>query len=268
MDGQTGYCEQRASSEAASQFGVSCHPHFPPHSLLPIAAALLPMRATKDMPVLILVLLSVSLRSVNAFLSSAFQQQHLGFVTKHQRPAAFVNGQAVTLSSLKSSGSASGDGEMATYESEEVLLRMNLGINAGIDPEAAIKATREFARGFPFAAVLPVQPLTYLPSPTGVKVTFLRKKTEEKGSQDGGMDFSIEFTDVAAPDDDDEIGVGTLGGRRIRLLATRISEGQTVSKMFSEKMVITEFVKGISSATDSPSALGVSVESYFHKWME
>ena len=100
--------------------------------------------------------------------------------------------------------------------------------------------------------------------------TTSRKKTEEKGSQDGGMDFSIEFTDVAAADDDDEIGVGTLGGRRIRLLATRISEGQTVSKMFSEKMVITEFVKGISSATDSPSTLGnfVSLESYFHKWME
>ena len=246
---------------------VSSSP-LPPNSFLPIAAALLPIRATKDMPVLILVLLSVSLRSVDAFLcSSAFQQQHLGFVTEHQTPAAFVSGQAITLTSLKSSGSASGHGEMATDESEEVLLRINLSINAGIDPDSAIKATREFARGFPFAAVLPVQPLTYLPSPTGVKVTFLRKKTEEKGSQDGGMDFSIEFTDVAAPDDDDEIGVGTLGGRRIRLLATRISEGQTVSKMFSEKMVITEFVKGISSATDSPSAL-VSVESYFHKWME
>ena len=230
------------------------------------------MRATADMLVLILVLLSVSLRPVNAFLSSAFQQQ-LGFVTEHQRPAAaFVNGQAaVSFSSLKASGSASGDDEMATDEPEEVLLRMNLSINAGIDPDAAIKATRDFAKGFPFAAVLPVQPLTYLPSNTGVKVTFLRKKTEEKGSQDGGMDFSIEFTDVAAPDDDDEIGVGTLGGRRIRILATRISEGQTVSKMFSEKMVITEFVKGISSATDSSSApLGnvVSVESYFHKWMD
>lgn len=228
------------------------------------------MRANKDLSVLILVLLSVSLRSVNAFLPSAFQQQHLGFVTDHRRPAAFVNGQAVSFSSLKASGSASGDDEMTTDEPEEVLLRMNLSINAGIDPDAAIKATRDYAKGFPFAAVLPVQPLTYLPSPTGVKVTFLRKKTEEKGSQDGGMDFSIEFTDVAAPDDDDEIGLGTLGGRRIRLLATRISEGQTVSKMFSEKMVITEFVKGISSATDGSSALGnaVSVESYFHMWME
>ena len=230
------------------------------------------MRANNNLPVLILVFLSVSLRPVNAFLSSAFQQQqHLGFVTDHQRPAAFVNGQAVSFSSLKLSGSASGDDEMTTDEPEEVLSRMNLSINAGIDPDAAIKATKEYARGFPFAAVLPVQPLTYLPSPAGVKVTFLRKKTEEKGSQDGGMDFSIEFTDVAAPDEDDEIGVGTLSGRRIRLLATRISEGQTVSKMFSEKMVITEFIKGISSATDSSSsALGnaVSVESYFHKWME
>ena len=223
-----------------------------------------------DFQVLTLAILCVSVHSATAFLSSAFQQQHhLGFVT-HERPAAFVKGQVASFSSLNSSGSGSGDEELATDEPEEVLLRMNLSINAGIDPDAAIDALKDYGRGFPFAAVLPVQPLTYLPSPKGVKVTFLRKKTEEKGSQDGGMDFSIEFTDTAAPDDDDEIGVGTLAGRRIRLLATRISEGQTVSKMFSEKMVITEFVKSINSATESPSALGnmVSVESYFHKWME
>lgn len=64
---------------------------------------------------------------------------------------------------------------------------MNLRINAAADPDAAIEAVRAFVRSFPFAAVLPVQPLQYLPNDDGrgVKVTFLRKKTKEKGSQDG-----------------------------------------------------------------------------------
>ena len=218
-----------------------------------------------------LILIFLFVNSAAAFLFVPPQQQQqelqLGYAT-HRRLPAVVSGPP-SCSSLQSSGS---DDEATTEEEpEEVLLRMNLRIKGGIDPEAALEALREACRGFPFAAVLPVQPLTYLPSPTGVKVTFLRKKTEEKGSQDGGIDFSVEFTDVAAPDDDDEIGLKTLGsGRRIQLLSSRISEGQTVSKMFSEKIVTTEFVKRIGAATENPDALGnmVSVDSFFHKWMD
>ena len=226
-----------------------------------------------------LMLFLLFVNSATAFLFAPLQEHplgHIGCITHRRLPAdqaavvpAGPRAHAVdSFSFLKSS--SPDDNEMSADEAEEVLLRMNLSIKAGIDPDAAIEALRGFAKGFPFAAVLPVQPLTYLPSATGVKVTFLRKKTEEKGSQDGGMDFSIEFTDVASPDDDDEIGIGTLAGRRIRLRATRISEGQTVSKMFSEKMVVTEFVKRINLATESPSALGnvVSMDSYFHKWMD
>ena len=221
-----------------------------------------------NLPVRILFFLFVNSAAAFLFVPPEQQELQLGYATQHRRLPAVVSGPP-SCSSLQSSGS---DDEATTEEEpEEVLLRMNLSIKGGIDPEAALEALREACRGFPFAAVLPVQPLTYLPSPTGVKVTFLRKKTEEKGSQDGGIDFSVEFTDVAAPDDDDEIGLKTLGsGRRIQLLSSRISEGQTVSKMFSEKMVITEFVKRIGAATESPSALGnmVSVDSFFHKWMD
>ena len=74
---------------------------------------------------------------------------------------------------------------------EDILLRMNFSINAGADPDSALDAVRKYVRSFPFAAVLPVQPLTYLPSEDakGVKVTFLRKKTKEKGSEDGDAPF-------------------------------------------------------------------------------
>eukprot|EP00563_Minutocellus_polymorphus_P021369 CAMPEP_0197715428 /NCGR_PEP_ID=MMETSP1434-20131217/590_1 /TAXON_ID=265543 /ORGANISM="Minutocellus polymorphus, Strain CCMP3303" /LENGTH=218 /DNA_ID=CAMNT_0043299525 /DNA_START=65 /DNA_END=721 /DNA_ORIENTATION=- len=213
-----------------------------------------------------LLLIVLFVNSASAFLFVPSQQQ-LVYAT-HRRLPAVVTGLN-SYCSLQSSGS---DDEVTPAdEPDESLLRMNLSINAGVDPDAALGSLRDFAKGFPFAAVLPVQPLTYMPSPTGVKVTFLRKKTEEKGSQDGGMDFSIEFTDVAPPDDDDDIEIGTFGtGRRINLSVSRISEGQTVSKMFSEKMVITEFVKRISAATENPDALGnmVSMDSFFHQWMD
>lgn len=142
---------------------------------------------------------------------------------------------------------------------EEILLRMNLGINVGADPDASLEAVRSFARSFPFAAVLPVQILTYTPSEDGkgVRLTFLRKKTKEKGSVDGGIDFSADFATTMGDID--------MGGKRIELVATRNSEGQTVSKIFSEKIVVLEFVKRIATGEElSPL---VSVESVFHKWL-
>lgn len=151
---------------------------------------------------------------------------------------------------------------------EDILLRMNFSINAGADPDSALDAVRKYVRSFPFAAVLPVQPLTYLPSEDakGVKVTFLRKKTKEKGSEDGGIDFSIGFTAK------DDIDTDSLAGTRISLLATRNSEGQTVNKMFSEKLIVVAFVKGIAGedlarANEQLSTM-VSVESIFHRWLE
>eukprot|EP00532_Pseudo-nitzschia_australis_P003076 CAMPEP_0168184576 /NCGR_PEP_ID=MMETSP0139_2-20121125/13320_1 /TAXON_ID=44445 /ORGANISM="Pseudo-nitzschia australis, Strain 10249 10 AB" /LENGTH=223 /DNA_ID=CAMNT_0008106221 /DNA_START=169 /DNA_END=840 /DNA_ORIENTATION=+ len=156
----------------------------------------------------------------------------------------------------------------------EVLLRMNLGINTGADPDSSLEAVRRFARSFPFAAVLPVQPLTYIPSEDGrgVKVTFLRKKTKEKGSVDGGIDISVDFTTSTKDNDDpDNPLIVSSGGKRIRLLATRNPEGQTLNKIFSEKIIVLAFVKSIAGedldgANKELSSM-VSVESIFHKWL-
>lgn len=43
----------------------------------------------------------------------------------------------------------------------------------------------------PFSALLPVQPLTYSPTSDGVSLSFLRKKTEEKSSREGGIIFQV-----------------------------------------------------------------------------
>lgn len=83
----------------------------------------------------------------------------------------------------------------------------------------------------------------------------------------GGIDFAIEFS---SPDDEGGVALRPLG-RRIRLIATRNSEGQTVSKIFSEKLIVTEFVKSISGndpeRSDEMLSTLASVDSVFHKWM-
>jgi len=72
-------------------------------------------------------------------------------------------------------------------EAEETLLRINFSYptsSTSTDDDKgslALAAVQKYTKSFPFAAVLPVQPLTYLPvkMPDGtpaVKVTFLRKK--------------------------------------------------------------------------------------------
>ena len=118
----------------------------------------------------------------------------------------------------------------------------------------------DYVASFPFSAVLPVQPLTYTPRDDGrgVDVTFLRKKTQEKGSVDGGMTFLLSLN----------------GEGEIVILATRNSEGQVISKVFSEGMVIKAFVSGLWGEEGGRVGLGyeelmdiVSVESVIHKWM-
>ena len=114
---------------------------------------------------------------------------------------------------------------------------------------SVVEKVRDYLRSFPFAAVLPVQPLQYLPSEQGVNVTFLRKKTKEKGSVDGGIviDAVVE------------------GENEITLIARRNSEGQFVGKIFSEKIVINALVDGFERSRED---LNVEVKSVFHKWLE
>jgi len=144
------------------------------------------------------------------------------------------------------------DASPQSLDNEETLMNVHVTITDG-GKESATTELAKYLQSFPFAAVLPVQPLQYLPTENGVEVKFLRKKTEEKGSLDGGMVFMIK---------DDRDGYD--------IVCKRNSEGQTVSKMFSEKLVIMSLLKHITgeeSALAGALPANVSVESIFHKWL-
>ena len=199
----------------------------------------------------------------------------------------------------------------------------------------AIEQVAKFCESFPFAAILPVQPLQYFPTTnrdplptvaTGVgvgvsdapnhdmdqtirqqqqrqrcvEVQFLRKKTPERGSVDGGIRFYIQPRVRSNDDNEQRHGsCDTPPPPMIELIAKRNSQGQVITKVFAEKLIITNFVAyllGTNSNVDttttttttnttntkSSSALLhlsllrhpspildniVQVQSMYHKWM-
>jgi len=141
-------------------------------------------------------------------------------------------------------------------DSEETLMRLRLSLNDGISMDDALASVQSYTQSFPFAVILPVQPMQYLPTLNGgVDVLFLRKKTQQKGSVDGGMKFFI------APDQE-----------AIDVIIKRNSQGQVVSKMFSEKLIVQAYVKAFAGNEDERVGAAptdkVSVESVFHKWLD
>jgi len=143
-------------------------------------------------------------------------------------------------------------------DNEEILLKMNLSVEPGADPEDALAKVQAYTQAFPFAAVLPVQPLQYLPTHEGgVDVLFLRKKTKEKGSVDGGIRFFVSLVDGDQTTVDVEV--------------KRNSKGQVVNKMFTEKMVIQAYSEGIQGNADDKYGHApleyAKVRSMFHPWM-
>jgi hypothetical protein len=141
---------------------------------------------------------------------------------------------------------------------EETLLRMRLVVQDRVDVDQALAAVQSYTQSFPFAIILPVQPMQYLPTlQGGVDVLFLRKKTPEKGSVDGGLHIEI-FSNRH-----DEI----------EIFVTRNAQGQVVSKVFSEKLIVQALVKAFSNDFDeripaaAPTNL-VTVKSVFHKWLD
>mmetsp|Transcript_2338 Transcript_2338/g.3412 ORF Transcript_2338/g.3412 Transcript_2338/m.3412 type:complete len:220 (-) Transcript_2338:1150-1809(-) len=159
-------------------------------------------------------------------------------------------------------------------EDEETLLRMHVRPCDQSRTSEALTAVQAHVRSFPFAAVLPVQPLQYLPTDDGVEVTFLRKKTKEKGSFDGGIRFFVELLQ----DEEDPHGVNNEQdgiSSVIRISAKRNSVGQTVRKIFSEKLVVKAFVASFTGNNGDcqvfvdPSKIAkvVAFQSMFHKWM-
>jgi hypothetical protein len=100
-----------------------------------------------------------------------------------------------------------------------------------------------------------------------LRVSFLRKKTAEKGSVDGGILFS---SCLVSEEDCDEDGMLENYVKRIQLTAWRIVKGQTVSKSFSEKQIILAFVRGLIEGTGAEilkEGGNVEVDSVFHLWM-
>jgi len=158
---------------------------------------------------------------------------------------------------------------------EESLLVMNLSPLPNVSCEDSLSKISQYIRSFPFAAVLPVQPLQALPTDDGgLEIKFLRKKTHIKSGVDGGVRFFVQLRD----------------GKKdsIEILVKRNSEGQSIPKMFAEKLIIQSFVKGMTLGSDydsddrkdEPSSIKVpntriesptkdmaKIQSVFHKWI-
>ena len=176
-----------------------------------------------------------------------------------RRASAFVLDQRVGRQRISTAQFSSAEPEQTTdYSSEETLLRLHLSLLPNVSIEEAKKRVSKYSQAFPFSAVLPVQPLTYLPTEDdGLEIRFLRKKTSLKPGIDGGIRFFIQETD------DDDV---------LQVEAKRNSFGQSVPKMFAEKLVITNYVAGISGEETErfgkPPTDVVRVQSVFHKWMD
>lgn len=162
---------------------------------------------------------------------------------------------------------------------EEILLKVSLSIKGNNDVDDVVHIIQQYLTSFPFSAVLPVQPLTYVPREDGrgVNVTFLRKKTEEKSGKDGGIEFILTADEGEGEDSKEESSNGSaLSPHRVNIEAKRISEGQFISKVFSEGMIVKAFVNGLKYGEKEGGRVGrgydelmskCSVESIFHKWM-
>lgn len=184
------------------------------------------------------------------------------------RPTRTRQAAAVSTRLLLSSPLESSDGdkeEKADYSREETLLCIDFAVQPGVAFDEAVAKVSKFCQSFPFAAVLPVQPLHYMPvyEDGGVEVKFLRKKTVTKSSVDGGIRFFIE---AIKGDDEDEGDAPT-----IEVTAKRNSRGQFVTKLVAEKLVVTNFVSGITGDEEvrygKPPTDFVQVRSIYHKWM-
>lgn len=158
------------------------------------------------------------------------------------------------------------------YTNEETLLCIDFDILPSVDADVAFAKVSKFCQSFPFAAVLPVQPLHYMPvyQDGGVEVKFLRKKTATKNSIDGGIRFFLSFLSSRSVDEKND--AENHDGTTIQVTAKRNSRGQAISKLMTEKLVITNFVAAITGADDAPFGSSstnsyVKVRSLYHKWM-
>lgn len=153
------------------------------------------------------------------------------------------------------------DPNMFMVESDDLLMRIYFKTKSDVKEIDVICSLQSYVASFPFAAVLPVQPMKYVPREDGpgVDISFLRKKTMDKGAIDGGIHFIIS---------------SEKGEDLIRLDARRESEGQTISKVFSEGLIVKTFVSGLLD--EEGGRVGINkdelvslcdIEKIIHKWM-
>ncbi len=126
----------------------------------------------------------------------------------------------------------------------DVLLKVNI---AGLDEEVMVGWLMK--RGW--ASVLPMQPMFWQPlspaPPQGILLNFRRKPTSEQDGIDGGMRFT-----VASGEDSKSDGV---------LLVTRVSEGQTISKHFSERALVRKVVQDLDQLPAEAGSVTAVVHS-------
>lgn len=199
-----------------------------------------------------------------------------------RKPHHFSRGRSFSaLGGSRSSDNSS----LGTFNAGDILLCIKFsftdssGVDRGCTTKAVVEEFRTYVRSFPYAAFLPVQPMQYLPSERGVTITFLRKKTAEKGMQDGGIQIDVVGTNAGTKEDendehdilDNDESSFSADQFFVELTASRIANGQTVSKVFSEKIVALKLLEGIRTWVTNQEALqplGIQLTSVYHKWMD
>jgi hypothetical protein len=163
---------------------------------------------------------------------------------------------------------------MDSIHDEEILMRMHLNVKDSVDPKFALSEIIRYTQTFSFTAILPVQPMRYDKTDKGMDVKFLRKKTPEKNSIDGGLQFQV--TSIKKSLSKKSIGTSSNDDPEdmIQIQVTRISEGQSITKVFSEKLIVLAYCDGILGKTTSLNSNSgetltnyVDLWSVFHKWL-
>lgn len=165
-------------------------------------------------------------------------------------------------------------------DNDETLLVMSLSPLPSVSQEESFDRISQYTRGFPFAVLLPHQPIQALPTEDGgLEIKFMRRTSDMKIIIDGGVRFFVR--------DVNEKG-------RIEVSIKRILEGRkkliTPNIATLEKMIVRSFSKAMAIGSDagnprtatetridsttlpktriaSPTKDTVQIQSIFHKWI-
>ena len=148
------------------------------------------------------------------------------------------------------------DENLIKFSEEETLLQIHLKpMHDTPLKQVAIPRVRKYVQEFLFQQVLPVQKLQTLATEDGgAEVIFWKDQSQA----DGGMRFFI-----------------VPGEEGVEIVVKRESEGQTLTKNTTEKLVVQAFLKAFTgkdhdrkfAKDDPPTHDVVTMESVFHKWM-